>query len=241
MREFRLEDLAQFNGKDGQPVYIAHKGKVCDVTGSKLWKDGLHMRRHHAGGDLSVDIRAAPHGPEVLNRYPQVGVIKDDDDKDDVDEPVQVMPEIVALYMDRFPMLRRHPHPMTVHFPIVFSLAVVAFTVLYLFTGVKAFEVTALHCLVAGILFMPVVMVTGLFTWWLNYMAQPVNAVHVKLLGSLLLFVIALTAFAWRMTNPGVLDEFSMAGVVYFLLIASMAPVISVIGWYGAHLTFPTE
>ncbi len=236
MQEFALEELAKFNGKDGQPVFIAHKGKVYDVTGSKLWKDGFHMRRHHAGGDLSVDIQAAPHGPEVLERYPQVGVIKEDSV-----QAGQQMPQIVARYLDRFPMLRRHPHPMTVHFPIVFSLATTAFTVLYLLTGVKALEVTALHCLVAGILFMPVVMVTGLFTWWLNYMAQPVKAIHVKLVGSLLLFVIALGAFAWRMTDPGILDGFSVAGVIYFLLVVSMAPIISVIGWYGAHLTFPTE
>lgn len=236
MREFHWEDLARFNGKDGQPVYIAHQGKVYDVTGSKLWRDGLHMRRHHAGGDLSVDIQAAPHGPEVLERYPQVGVIKEEPD-----DAGQQAPEIVTRYLDQFPMLRRHPHPMTVHFPIVFSLATVAFTALYLFTGVKSFEITALHCLVGAILFMPVVMVTGLFTWWLNYMARPVKAVQVKLAGSLLLFVVALAAFAWRMTDPGILDGFSAAGLIYFLLVASMAPVISVIGWYGAHLTFPTE
>jgi len=57
-------------------LYIAHGGKVIDVTASKLWKGGLHMKRHHAGKDLTTDIQAAPHKLEVLDRYPQVGVLK---------------------------------------------------------------------------------------------------------------------------------------------------------------------
>ena len=41
-------------------MYIAQGGKVIDVTASKLWKGGLHMKRHRAGSDLSADIAAAP-------------------------------------------------------------------------------------------------------------------------------------------------------------------------------------
>jgi len=78
IKEFSPEELAQFNGQDGKPVYIAHGGKVIDVTASKLWKGGLHMKRHHAGKDLTTDIQAAPHKLEVLDRYPQVGVLKQD-------------------------------------------------------------------------------------------------------------------------------------------------------------------
>ncbi len=236
MREFQREDLANYNGKDGKPVYIAHGGKVYDVTESKLWKDGLHMRRHHAGGDLSVDLQAAPHGEEVLERYPQVGVLKEGSHGS-----FQELPEVVAHYLNRYPFLQRHPHPMTVHFPIVFSLSAVAFTILYLITGVKSLEVTALHCLAGGVLFMPVVMVTGIFTWWVNYMAKPSKAVHVKILASLPLFLFALVAFVWRVSNPEILDTFSFASVLYVLLIVSMAPLVSIIGWFGAHLTFPTE
>ncbi len=236
MREFRSEDLADFNGKDGKPVYIAHGGKVYDVTESKLWKDGLHMRRHHAGTDLSVDLQAAPHGTEVLERYPQVGVLMEESR-----EPFQKLPEAVARYLDRYPFLQRHPHPMTVHFPIVFSLSAAAFTLLYLITGVKSLETTALHCLAGGVLFMPVVILTGLFTWWVNYMARPSKAVHVKLLASLPLFLFALVAFVWRVSNPEILDSLSFSSVIYVLLIFSMAPLVSLIGWHGAHLTFPTE
>ncbi len=76
MKEFDRESLKEFNGKDGKPVYIAHQGRVIDVTASKFWKTGQHMKRHPSGTDLTTDIEAAPHGPEVLDRYPQVGVLK---------------------------------------------------------------------------------------------------------------------------------------------------------------------
>ena len=66
IKEFSPEELARFNGQNGKPVYIAHGGKVIDVTASKLWKSGLHMKRHHAGKDLTTDIQAAPHSLEVL-------------------------------------------------------------------------------------------------------------------------------------------------------------------------------
>ena len=76
MKEFTLEEIQKCTGADGNPTYVVHKGRVIDVTQSMLWEGGLHMNRHHAGGDLSADIQAAPHAPDVLDRYPQVGVLK---------------------------------------------------------------------------------------------------------------------------------------------------------------------
>ena len=73
MKEFDSAELAQFNGEDGRPIYIAHAGKVYDVSESKLWRNGTHMKRHSAGSDLTTDIQAAPHGIEMLERYPIIG------------------------------------------------------------------------------------------------------------------------------------------------------------------------
>ena len=76
MKEFDKESLTEFDGKDGKPVYVAHQGKVYDVSASRFWKTGTHMKRHPSGRDLTAEITAAPHGPEVLERYPQVGILK---------------------------------------------------------------------------------------------------------------------------------------------------------------------
>jgi predicted heme/steroid binding protein/uncharacterized membrane protein len=235
MKEFAPEEISLFNGKDGKPVYIVHQGKVYDVSNSKLWKGGLHMRRHHAGEDLTTDIGAAPHGPEVLERYPQVGIVLPQETED------AEMPEAISRFLKKYPMLRRHPHPMTVHFPIVFMFAATFFNILYLLSGAKSLETTALHCLAAGILFTPVVILTGLFSWWINYLAKPLRPVNIKIATSLLLLGLSIIAFTWRMAVPDILSSFGLASSVYFLLILSFAPLVSVIGWFGAQMTFPIE
>jgi len=216
-------------------MYIAQGGKVFDVTASKLWKGGLHMKRHHAGKDLTTDIQAAPHTPEVLDRYPQVGVLK----KEAVSE--RKIPASLSWLLSHFPMLRRHPHPMVIHFPIVFTLSTTGFTLLYLLTGYRGFEATAFHCLGGGVLFTPIAILTGFYTWWLNYMAKPNRSVSIKKPLSFLLFAVQITVFAWRFMVPDILTSSGYVTIVYVLLILSLAGIVTVIGWFGATLTFPIE
>lgn len=235
MKEIDPKDLGQFNGENGRPVYIVHQDRVFDVSGSALWKNGLHMKRHHAGSDLTTDIQGAPHGLEVLERYPQVAVLK----KEGVTE--RKIPGILSSLLRRFPMLRRHPHPMTIHFPIVFMFATTGFTLLYLLTGVLSFESTALNCLGAGLLFTPVAIGTGYYTWWLNYLARPLRPVNIKKRLAVILLGIEIVAFIWRITVPDVLVSFRTVSGIYLLLILSLLPLVTVIGWFGAGMTFPIE
>ena len=74
-RKFTLEELKQYDGKNGKPAYIAHKGKVYDVTDNYLWIDGDHQGEHAAGKDLTEDIANAPHGEENLERVKLIGVL----------------------------------------------------------------------------------------------------------------------------------------------------------------------
>jgi predicted heme/steroid binding protein/uncharacterized membrane protein len=237
MREFDLEELSAHDGRDDKPVYIVHQGRVFDVSQSKLWKGGLHMKRHHAGKDLTTDFGGAPHGTEVFERYPQVGVIK----KQAVAVPERAIPEIFSRLIQRFPMLRRHPHPMTVHFPIVFMLSATLFNFLYLITGFESFETTGLHCLGAGVLFTPVAMATGLYTWWLNYMAKMITPIKIKITVSVTLFFLSAIAFGWRLAVPDILHSWTAQSAVYFLLLLALTPLVVIIGWFGANLTFPIE
>ncbi len=235
MKELVIEALSEYDGKDGKPVYIVHEGRVFDVSQSKMWKGGVHMKRHHAGRDLTTDFGGAPHGTEVFERYPQVGVIKR---QEVLERPI---PQILSHLLHRFPMLRRHPHPMTVHFPIVFMLSATMFNFLYLITGIDSFETTALHCLGAGVLFTPLVMATGLYTWWLNYMAKLITPIQIKIAVSIVLFVTSLIAFTWRIAVPDILRSFTALSAIYFLLILALTPLVVIIGWYGANLSFPIE
>ncbi|MCG6880990.1 MAG: cytochrome b5 [Deltaproteobacteria bacterium] len=235
MKEFELEKLQEFDGKEGKPAYVAYNGKVYDVSGSKRWKGGLHMNRHHAGNNLTSDIQAAPHEPSVLERYPQVGTLKKEKQTD------RQLPPIVSRILEKAPFFRRHPHPMTIHFPIAFTFATLAFTLLYLITGLKNFDVTAFYCLGAAVFFTPVAIVTGFYTWWVNYGARAIRPVRIKQKLSFLLLSLEIGLFIWRWNNPMLLQSLGWQRLIYLLLVLSMFFVVTMIGWFGASLTFPIE
>lgn len=79
--DFTLESLSDFDGKQGSRSYIAFKGSVYDVTLSKMWKEGNHVKRHIAGRDLTKAIEEAPHGEEKIINMPIVGTLKASKDK----------------------------------------------------------------------------------------------------------------------------------------------------------------
>lgn len=251
-RRFTPEELAQCNGAGGQPVLIAYQGRVYDVSGSALWQGGKHMAGHLAGADLTLELPAAPHGEEVFQRYPQVGVLQGSPGTPGAPpgkvspareaEAPPAPPGILRRLLQRFPILRRHPHPMVVHFPIVFLISGPAFTLLYLLTGVRSFEVTGFHCLGGGVLFTPVALITGLATWWYNYQWRPLRPVLIKLTLTPLMLAMGAGAFAWRWLSPEVLAAGGdWTGKVYLGMIFALWPLVSLIGWYGATLVFPLD
>ena len=78
MKSFSKEELARHNGKNGAPAYVVYKGKVYDVSGSFLWQNGRHQVLHNAGEDLTDSLEQAPHGVEMLERFPVIGTLRED-------------------------------------------------------------------------------------------------------------------------------------------------------------------
>ncbi len=75
LREFTLEELAQYDGKEGRDAYVAVDGIVYDVTNSRPWSDGEH-NGFTAGRDLTEEIKnESPHGVSKLNNVPAIGKI----------------------------------------------------------------------------------------------------------------------------------------------------------------------
>jgi predicted heme/steroid binding protein len=72
MKVFTREELKKYDGTKGT-IYVAYAGKVYDVSGSFQWKKGVHQIRHHAGRDLTVALKQAPHRPDLLFKFPVVG------------------------------------------------------------------------------------------------------------------------------------------------------------------------
>jgi hypothetical protein len=90
-------------------------------------------------------------------------------------------------------------------------------------------------------LFTLVAITTGVITWWYNYMGKMLKPLAIKIPLTIVMLIVAVVAFVWRLNDPGVLDDLQGAGMVYLLLVLSLAPMTAVIGWYGASMTFPIE
>jgi predicted heme/steroid binding protein/ferredoxin len=72
---FTLEDLKQYNGTNGKPVYFAYKGKVYDASDNPLWTGGNHQGTHKAGHDLTNQMDPAIHGEDELAMVKAIGVL----------------------------------------------------------------------------------------------------------------------------------------------------------------------
>lgn len=72
------QELAQFDGREGQPAYVAINQSVYDVSESPMWEDGLHHGQHQAGQDLTEELKTAPHVRAVVERFPVVGKLEED-------------------------------------------------------------------------------------------------------------------------------------------------------------------
>jgi predicted heme/steroid binding protein len=77
MKSFSKEELARYNGKNGAPAYIAYKGKVYDASNSFQWRNGRHQVVHNAGEDLTDSLEQAPHGVDMLERLPVIGILRE--------------------------------------------------------------------------------------------------------------------------------------------------------------------
>lgn len=78
MESFNSEGLAQYDGNNGTSSYIAYNRKVYDVSSSVLWRNGNHQVLHNAGLDLTNSLEQAPHGADMLERFPVVGMLRSD-------------------------------------------------------------------------------------------------------------------------------------------------------------------
>jgi predicted heme/steroid binding protein/uncharacterized membrane protein len=232
-REIGKGELAKFNGTEERPVWVAVDGKVYDVSRSKLWATGIHMKRHASGRDLSAELSAAPHGKEVLSRevVREVGIL--------VREEGGPTPDLLERLFLRYPILRRHPHPMMVHFPMAYSIGAAIFMFLDLvFPKVGPFEQMSFAMVVMAAFFTPLAIGTGLLTWGVNYAGRRIHQVTRKLQLAVLMALAEIVCLALRIGGP---VHGGILGWLYFGLVLFLALDALMLGYYGGQLTFPYE
>ena len=224
----KKEDLQQHNGKDGQKAYVSYQGRVFDVTNSRLWKNGRHVNRHEAGMDLSEALQSAPHGVEVLERYPEIDTIEGFRQKRERGKK----DALIKLYR------MFHPHPMLIHFPMGLLGFAVIMQLLFLFTGKGSFEVAGLYALCTATLFMIPTMMSGMLSWWLNYDFAITKIFMYKLSFSIILLIMGAAEIAVRFSVPEIAYGNGASGIFYNFMIFANIPVLAVIGYNGGKLSW---
>lgn len=71
-RDFTLQELAKYNGKDGNPAYLAVNGVVYDVTNIASWAAASHFGLT-AGKDLTSEFSSCHAGQPILNKLKVAG------------------------------------------------------------------------------------------------------------------------------------------------------------------------
>ncbi len=71
-REFTQQELAKYNGLDGNPAYVAVNGVVYDVTNNAAWAAASHFGLT-AGKDLTSEFASCHAGQQILNKLKVVG------------------------------------------------------------------------------------------------------------------------------------------------------------------------
>lgn len=74
-RDLMLQELAKFNGKDGNPAYVAVYGTIYDVTNNAAWAAASHFGLT-AGKDLTSEFASCHAGQTILSKLKVVGKLK---------------------------------------------------------------------------------------------------------------------------------------------------------------------
>ena len=229
------EELRSSDGQEDRPAFIACDGNVYDVSQSRLWRGGTHVRRHHAGHDLTASLEAAPHDASVFERVPLVGTLRVAEPEAAAMEPESRLTMLLNLYFDL------HPHPVAVHFPVALSVVAAAFLALYLLTGATALETSAYYVLWAAVVMAPLAMLSGAVSWWFNYGRVMDLRFSGKISLSILLLILVLFAALLRMNNPSALVDRQPLGWVYLIAVLVAVPVVAGLGLIGVRLVFPAR
>lgn len=224
----KKDELQQHNGKEGNKTYVSYKGKVYDVTDSRLWKNGRHVNRHEAGMDLTEAMESAPHGWEVLERYKQVDSIDGFRVKQEKGKKA-VIKKLYRMF---------HPHPMLLHFPMAMVVFTVIMQFIFLYSGKASFETAGFYSLVTALVFMFPTIGSGMMSWWVNY-DLTVNKIFLyKISFSFILLIMEIIELSIRFSMPDVAGGTGSLSIFYNFMVFANLPALAVIGYNGGKLSW---
>jgi uncharacterized membrane protein len=145
------------------------------------------------------------------------------------------MPAEIVKQKPKWPYL----HPIPVHFPLALFPAAFASLLFYLLTGMPEFETGAHVMSIIGLLATPVTIATGFADWKIRYRRQMTKVFKIKIIGALMLLVLALPAVMMRLQHPEMnLLPLDWTGWLYLGFLGACLVDSMIIGHYGGKLVF---
>ena len=244
MSVINQEELATHDGKNGNAAYVAVNGRVYDISASQMWKNGVHMGQHHAGGDLTAELGRAPHGVEVLERCGEVGELEVKNVPQTVAEGATDVEDTSGSLIDSAPMVPwwarflifMNSHPITIHFPQALFVLAPIFLTLFYAAGLSDFERTAFFLMCAAFLFAIPATITGFVHWWFKYEGSSRAVFKLKIFLSPLLIILAAVTVGvhfGRGILPAGEPDWSML-VLYWI----QFPIATLLGKAGGSIVF---
>lgn len=229
-----IDELKQYNGRDGNKAYVAYNNVVYDVTESPLWKEGEHEGAHFAGEDLTAQLSGAPHGDDVFEGFPVVDRLEPDE------LPTEAIPpspeNIKSKYRNLFQQY--HPHAMTVHFPIALHLFAAGLDLVFFFSPKESYALSVFYTFLVATAMGLVAMVPGIVSWWVNYNLSMSRPFVIKLVVSVLTLLLGIVNVVIYLEDPAVVYTTSFAGITYHGIVLLTGLAVIVLGYYGGKITW---
>jgi predicted heme/steroid binding protein len=229
MKKFNKEELRKYHGENNRPCYVSYKNKVYDLTASSRWKNGVHVKEHHAGMDLTEAMSNAPHGPELLANFPTVGKYFH------AKQTYSSLRRIIYYFSDI------HAHSVCSHFTVSSFILSPVFLILSLLLPKQTiFENLSSYMLLIGLASLPFSIGFGLLDWWNKYSMDMSSLFKRKLFFSIVLTVTATICLIWPYYQVNLILNSRSYFLVYICLNVSLLVYTVILGAIGGKLVFPS-
>lgn len=160
---------------------------------------------------------------------------KNDVDISAVDSPQE---QLTILEKITAQVLKNHLHPISVHSPNGIVPIAVLFLALAILINSQGLANAAYYNMIAVLLSMPLVIVTGYMTWQKKYNGAKTSVFKIKIAASIVATVILIGLVIWKTVQPDVLINASLDRWLFLVWSSFVLAAVGLAGHLGGQLVF---